>query len=636
MKLTVANSNISNNLSTARMTLVNASIVESLTLGNVSVTPSQISIGSVSITPTAVSVPTLVLGGTSFSGGLQGGIINYQEFTANGTWYNPYANASVNASLTGYEQVLVMAWGGGGGGGNTTANSGSGGGGGGACVIVNKLANECNSVCNVVVGVGGAVSVAGGNSVFWSNSSFSITSYGGGGSGNGVAGCAGGGGWFSKGFNSAASTATGANGGGPLGGDQTTRTSTFGGGAGSNTSSGSVAGSSVYGGGGAGRSNTEAGGNSIYGGGGGATQAALGTSIFGGNGGNTTVNASAPGGGGSANAAGARGEVRVWVFGPAGTTAGAPTYILTANTTTLYEGSSVLYTVTTTNVANNSTLYYTLNNSSTAVSSDFTTAVNGSVIISGGTGTFVLTANNDADSANEAFQVDVRTTSTTGSIVASNGSVSIIPDSGVQWASSYITDANQITYDYTNVPIGAPNLGNRYLVVSIVGYSGSIFNSRTISSATVNGLPATLVTGGSEAYPTGFACIELPSGTTANISITYNTTMSSAALGVWTAYDIANTTPKYNTQQGGSSGSSRSQTVAVTTKDITFARAGTTTDVDITLGSPLTTGNTTSLLGAIKTAFGSHLVNADESITYQTTISPSALNGFHVVVYPRK
>lgn len=102
MKLTVSNSNITNNLSTAKLTLANGTISDNLTIGNVSITPSQISVGSATITPTAVSVPTLVLGGTQFSGGLQGGIINYQEFTANGTWNNPlfYTQISVSQGLT--------------------------------------------------------------------------------------------------------------------------------------------------------------------------------------------------------------------------------------------------------------------------------------------------------------------------------------------------------------------------------------------------------------------------------------------------------------------------------------------------------------------------------------------------------
>ena len=81
MKLTVSNANISNTLTTAKLTLANGIISDNLTVGNVSVTPTQISVGNVSITPTAVSVPSLVLGGTPFTGGLQGGIIDYQDLS---------------------------------------------------------------------------------------------------------------------------------------------------------------------------------------------------------------------------------------------------------------------------------------------------------------------------------------------------------------------------------------------------------------------------------------------------------------------------------------------------------------------------------------------------------------------------
>jgi hypothetical protein len=75
--------------------------------------------------------------------------------------------------------------------------------------------------------------------------------------------------------------------------------------------------------------------------------------------------------------------------------------------------------------------------------------VNGSVVINGGTGTFTLTANNDSDSANEAFQIDVRTGSTAGSIVASNGSVSVVP-APIQFVGySVVTQPNLGVSSYT-------------------------------------------------------------------------------------------------------------------------------------------------------------------------------------------
>lgn len=402
------------------MTIGNNQVVEGLTVGNVSINSSAIAVGDVSLTPTAISTPSLIVGGVPFGGGMLGGIIDYKEFTANSTWYNPYANASVNSSLTGYEQVLVMAWGGGGGG--ASNNTIYRGGGGGACSLgYYTLSFLANSV-SVIVGLGGtssrttttAVTDAGNGG----NSSFdNLDAYGG--SGGGATAAGGGGGTLSAGSQT--------SGGNPLPGS----VSTYGGG---NPSQGL----SIFGGGGGGAANTQ-GGSSVYGGGGGAGGAFLapfegGQSILGGKGGDVgSNNAAIPGGGGgcSNNIAypGARGEVRVWVIGPGSTTAGLPTYTLTANTTSVTEGSSVLYTISTTNVANNTTLYYTLNNSSTAVATDFTTAVNGSVVINSGTGTFTLTANNDAD-ASESFQMDIRTGNSTGTIVVSNGSVSIVPFTG--------------------------------------------------------------------------------------------------------------------------------------------------------------------------------------------------------------
>ena len=249
------------------------------------------------INSTAISTSGITIGGKFVSSFPTSSYSDYQSFTANGTWTKP-TWAAAN------DLVTIMMWGGGGGG---DTSIGIGAGGGGACVIANKLAGDCNSVCNVVVGDAGlgtpGPATDGGNSVFWTNSTFSITAYGGGrGYGNG----GGGGGWFGGAVFSAGT------GGAPLGGNTSIRDSTFGGGLGANTTTG-IAGSSVYGGGGGTGNNGAVGGSSIFGGGGGSASGAVGLSTFGGDGGNTTIAPTAPGGGGPPNQPGERGEVRVWV-----------------------------------------------------------------------------------------------------------------------------------------------------------------------------------------------------------------------------------------------------------------------------------------------------------------------------------
>lgn len=244
------------------------------------------------ITTSGITTNSIILNGSTYttipSAQTVSNVTYYSAFTTTGwnTWTKP-TNLGANDIIT------LMLWGGGGSGYGISGQSG----GGGACVIVNLLASQCNATCNVYVASGGNSS-AGQTSVFWTNSTFSISAYGGGPSQSTSSG--GGGGIFSVGTT---------NGGRPLGGSGG-GASTFGGGGGGAVSAGGV---SVYGGGGGG---TASGGNSYYGGAGGTNSGAVATSVFGGNGANNTTAATAPGGGGAGTAtyaAGARGEVRVWV-----------------------------------------------------------------------------------------------------------------------------------------------------------------------------------------------------------------------------------------------------------------------------------------------------------------------------------
>jgi hypothetical protein len=276
--------------------------------------------GITALAPT-ISAPGISIGGAFYTT-LPNETVNTQIFTANGTWVKPtWAN-------TGNELVITHLWGGGGGG--VSNNSTSAGGGGGAFVFGYFKTSQCNSVCNVVVGNAGvgldsgasAITAGGvgGTSIFYANTTNSLSAYGGGGgNANSTFGGAGGGGggWLSAGQSN---TNRGfALGGSPLGGNNTSTSSTFGGASQANDT---AIGASIYGGG-AGSAGADVKGDSIYGGGGGAwfnSAVGPGTSFFGGFGGgngssnSTLIVGQIPAGGGGPGANGARGEVRVYTL----------------------------------------------------------------------------------------------------------------------------------------------------------------------------------------------------------------------------------------------------------------------------------------------------------------------------------
>lgn len=224
-----------------------------------------------------------------------GRVIDYQPFTTTGafTWNAPTGFSS-NAL------VIAHLFSGGAGGHATSTN---GGGGGGSMLMMSWRLGQLSTSVAGSVGAGGTVGNGGGPT------SFNGTTVYGGNSPPGATG-GGGGGLYSGGSagqNTGGSPVGG--GSGPPGGD-----SVYGGGGGGNASNG---GNSVFGGGGgSGAGASLSGGRSIYGGGGGSggTAGIGGVSAFAGNGGNTGAPGTAPSGGGGSGAAGARGEVRIWVL----------------------------------------------------------------------------------------------------------------------------------------------------------------------------------------------------------------------------------------------------------------------------------------------------------------------------------
>lgn len=261
-----------------------------------------------------------LIGGGSSGGGGGGGspAPYYQTITASATWTKP----------VGYDDnaiVEIEAIGGGGGGGRVSStNSAGGGGGGGYSCRKMRYADVPASVA-VVIGAGGSGLATNGNGGNGGNTTFGalLTGYGGEGGTSSAAG-GGGGGELMAGGQSFGPGSPGAIGGGystpSVSADISNWAKTLWGGGGGGlgvSGAGTVdtqGGPAVFGGGGGGGTSTSGaamgGGQSLFGG-------------SGGNGSNGTTPAtagSAPGGGGgagrsNASGAGARGEVRIRIYG---------------------------------------------------------------------------------------------------------------------------------------------------------------------------------------------------------------------------------------------------------------------------------------------------------------------------------
>lgn len=110
-----------------------------------------------------------------------------------------------------------------------------------------------------------------------------------------------------------------------------------------------------------------------------------------------------------------------------------PSYSITPSTTVVNEGSTVTFTVTTTGVPNATVLYWTtLETSGTVSSSDFTdAALSGSFTVNSNSGTITRTLVSDRSTEGlDAFKIEVRRISTSGTIVATSDAVVINDTSG--------------------------------------------------------------------------------------------------------------------------------------------------------------------------------------------------------------
>jgi len=150
-----------------------------------------------------------------------------------------------------------------------------------------------------------------------------------------------------------------------------------------------------------------------------------------------------------------------------------PTYTVTPTASSVNEGSSISFNVLTTNVSNGTTLYWTLNTvSGTINSSDFSGgAVSGSFTITNGIGSVTLTIATDLTTeGTESFQLQVRTDSTSGTVVVTSSTVTI-------------NDTSTTPINASGGTVSTPGDGFRYHAFTSVGPSSFVVNSAPSGSS---------------------------------------------------------------------------------------------------------------------------------------------------------
>lgn len=136
-------------------------------------------------------------------------------------------------------------------------------------------------------------------------------------------------------------------------------------------------------------------------------------------------------------------------------------YIITESINSINEGENVTFTVETTGISDGTTLYYT-----TSSPADISPS-SGSFTINNNTGSFTVSAINDLEvESSESFNVQVRSISTSGAILATSNNISIV---NVPYALSISSDATVTegnTINFTISTVGIPNSTVLYYTLS--------------------------------------------------------------------------------------------------------------------------------------------------------------------------
>lgn len=106
------------------------------------------------------------------------------------------------------------------------------------------------------------------------------------------------------------------------------------------------------------------------------------------------------------------------------------------------------------------------------------------------------------------------------------------------WIGASNSTANLTTYTFSGVSLGTAHSA-RYIIVGVVTVASS---NRTISSASIGGVSATISSNASGTSKGRMIIAAVPTGGTGDVVITHSGGCTSCAIGVWAAYNIGSTT----------------------------------------------------------------------------------------------
>jgi hypothetical protein len=223
------------------------------------------------------------------------------------------------------------------------------------------------------------------------------------------------------------------------------------------------------------------------------------------------------------------------------------TYSFGTIPTSINEGSSGTFNVTTTNVPNSTTLYWTISNTTTA-NADFS-STSGSFTITSNAGSFSVTTSADATTeGSQSFQVQLRTGSTSGTVVATSNSVTINDTSTTPQLSPTIQLLTNYTIPVTSLQTKASGIRITRDTSGPASQNWSITTSLTVQSGAGNGVSSGTLTTSSTNAVVIFQAPHNTTNVTVNVTgsgyTSFSNTYSISAVSIYSPYNFSRGYPQ--------------------------------------------------------------------------------------------